>query len=112
MWVAGLFIVLFILQLVFFVLAIVRKSKVAWKTLFSIEISSLVAIPIIIIFAILLADKFGWYTLTFIVFAGWAILPFLIMLVVSIIVRAVKRNKLNPISHYVGGEWYIPSRKS
>lgn len=102
MWVAGLFIVLFILQLVFFVLAIVRKSKVAWKTLFSIEISSLVAIPIIIIFAILLADKFGWYTLTFIVFAGWAILPFLIMLVVSIIVRAVKRNKLNPISHYVG----------
>lgn len=102
MWVAGLFIVLFILQLVFFVLAIVRKSKVAWKTLFSIEISSLVAIPIIIIFAILLADKFGWYTLTFIVFAGWAILPFLIMLVVSIIVRAVKRNKLNSISYYVG----------
>lgn len=102
MWVAGLFIVLFILQLVFFVLAIVQKSKVAWKTLFSIEISSLVAIPIVIIFALLTADKFGWYTLSFIVFAGWAILPFLIMLVVSIIVRAVKRNKLNHISYYVG----------
>lgn len=71
-----------------------------WKTLFSIEIGSLVSVAIVFIFAFALADKFGWYILTFVVFSGYSVPLFLLLLVISIIVRVIQGKKINAIINY------------
>lgn len=94
------YIVLFVLQLVFLVKAVKRKNKNVWKSLFAIEISSILSIVPVFIFSSVMSDTMGWYVLTFIIFSGYAIFVFLIMLIISISVRIVHSKKLETAIAY------------